>query len=151
MSSRTVPKLTHEIMKAKEKASHFMDIDISQWPVVQFRATGKRFWQSEFDAYLEVFGFLLTKAEPCSLRLLFDLSNAPILMDPRCFWWQSAFSESMRSFYECKIERTAIVLSFKPLRNYINGYFKRTPATRPKKFFASALEARQALAKGWST
>lgn len=145
------PELTREIHEAKRTAAAFMDIDLEQWPTVHFKVKPVLFGRASFDAYLDVFANLLMQAKPNSLRLLFNLSKAPVAFDPRCFFWQSAFSEDMKDLYKAKIERTAIVLTGSILRPLINGYFERTPATRPKKVFASELEARQALTRGWST
>jgi hypothetical protein len=142
--------LPPEIQKAKTKASNFMDIDLTAWPTVVFTAKPYYFNRSEFEAYLDVFAHLLGQAEPNSLRLLYDLSNITLLINPMCLMWQSAFSDDMNEVYKQKIQRTAIVLTLSGLRYFINRYFERSPATRPKKMFENKAEAISALETGWT-
>jgi len=147
MSTLTqAPEIPREIL---ERAGKFVDIDTSQWPTVRFVIKPEWFTREDFEAYLDAFGILLMRAPSCSLRLLFDLTGASPMVDPRFVLWQSRFSTDMKPQYEVKIERTAVVLANRVLRGLVNSYFERTPATRPKKFFATRAEAEQGLRTGW--
>lgn len=142
----STPEISSEILAA---AGKFVDIDTTEWPTVRFTVKPAWFTQKEFDAYLDAFAIILMRSAPDSLRLLFDLSNASIKVDPRFVIWQSQFSKDMRAQYECKIKRTAIVITNNTLRYLIDGYFEQCPATRPKKVFATRAEAEEKLTIGW--
>lgn len=140
------PEIPRETLDAVRS---FMDIDMGQWPTVRFVVKPGWFGRTQFDAYLDAFGLILMRAGTNTLRLLFDVSNASVGVDPRFVVWQSRFSTEMRPQFETKIERTAIVLTNSVVRSLLNGYFARCPATRPKKFFASRAEAEAGLVAGW--